>query len=174
MQFILDALGRAVTQSGDTLAALSAASPVLVVFLRHAGCTFCREALSDIGHSRAAIESTGARIVLVHMGDMEHLFEGHGLAGVDRICDPGRKLYRALGLKRGKPGQLFGPRVIWRAFAGGVLARHGAGRVSTDGFQMPGVFVLQNAAIVRRFRHRTAADRPDYATLCALRYAAEP
>jgi len=174
LQLILEALASAVTQSGESLAVLSAASPVLVVFLRHAGCTFCRETLSDIGHSRAAIENTGTRIVLIHMGGLESQFERHGLEGIDHISDPDRRLYEALGLKRGRPGQLFGPRVMWRAFAAGVLARHGAGRVSGDSFQMPGVFVLQNAAIVRRFRHRSAADRPDYAALCTFRYAAEP
>jgi hypothetical protein len=31
--------------------------------------------------------------------------------------------------------------------------------------QLPGVFVIQNGAILREFRHRTAADRPDYVAL---------
>ena len=44
---------------GATLEQLSADSPTLVVFLRHAGCMFCREALSDLSRQRAAIEPTG-------------------------------------------------------------------------------------------------------------------
>nr|WP_256200529.1 hypothetical protein [Verrucomicrobium spinosum] len=50
-------LAEALTSAGPSLAALSQQSPVLVVFLRHAGCTFCREALADIARVRPAIEA---------------------------------------------------------------------------------------------------------------------
>jgi hypothetical protein len=33
---------------------------------------------------------------------------------------------------------------------------------------MPGLFLLNKGAIVRRFRHRSASDRPDYAGICEL------
>jgi hypothetical protein len=33
---------------------------------------------------------------------------------------------------------------------------------------MPGLFLLDKAAIVRRYRHRSASDRPDYAAICKL------
>lgn len=170
-QLILQALDGARTQSGQTLAALCEASPVLLLFLRHAGCTFCREAIGDVARDRGVIEAAGVRIVLVHMGDAEaiaKLTTKYGLGGVDRICDPDRKLYQAFGLKRGRLRQLFGPKVLWRAFPQGVLSRHGIGRLTADGFQMPGLFLLDEAGIVRRFRHRTAADRPDYVGICAV------
>jgi len=171
LQDIVQALEGARTQSGQTLAALSGASPVLLVFLRHAGCTFCREAIGDVARERGVIEATGVRIVLVHMGDseaIEKLTERYGLGGVDRICDPDRKLYQAFGLKRGRLRQLFGPKVLWRALPEGVLSRHGIGRLTADSFQMPGLFLIDESGIVRRFRHRTAADRPDYAGICAV------
>jgi|SRR5208283_4418368 len=170
LQDIVQALEGARTQSGQTLAALSEASPVLLQFLRHAGCSFCREALGDVARNRGAIETAGVRIVLVHMGDseaIEKLIERYGLAGLDRICDPDRKLYRAFGLKRGRLWQLFGPKVLWRALPAGVLPRHGIGRITADSFQMPGLFLIDESGILRRFRHRSAADRPDYAGICA-------
>jgi len=170
LQSILRTLEAAVTQSGKTLPELSRTSPVLLVFLRHAGCPFCREALSDLARSRFAIESTGARIVLVNMGDskaLEKQLRRYGLAGMDLISDPGRKLYKALGLRRGSLWQLFGPKAVWRFFCGGVFAGHGMGWISADLFQMPGLFLLDRARIVRSFRHRCAADRPDYAGICA-------
>jgi peroxiredoxin len=169
-QDLVETLECAVTQKGERLVALSEASPVLLVFLRHAGCPFCRQALSDIARVRGAIERSGTRIVLVHMGDSEaigKLLLKYGLAGVDRICDPEQKLCSAFGLKRGTLGQLFGPKVAWRAFKSAVLSRHGIGRTSADSFQMPGLFLIGDANIVRRFRHRTSADRPDYAGICA-------
>ena len=167
MQDLVQTLDTAVTQSGERLVELSEMSPVLLVFLRHAGCTFCREALADVARDRRAVEERSARIILVHMGDaqaMQAQVEKHGLASVDRICDREQRLYRAFGLGRGTLRQLFGPKVMWRAV--GALWRHGIGRPSADGFQMPGVFLLRNSGIVRRFRHRTAADRPDYAGIC--------
>ena len=164
-------LESAFTQSGENLVRLSQSAPVLLVFLRHAGCTFCREALGDLAGARPAIEASGVRIVLVHMGDSDaisRLVEKNGLAGVDRICDREQNLYRAFGLKRGRLLQLFGPKVLWRGLRAGLLARHGIGRVSADSAQMPGLFLLDKAAIVRRYRHRSAGDRPDYAAICAV------
>src|SRR5260370_484740 len=55
------------TSAGMTLDEVSRLSPVLLVFLRHRGCPFCREALADIAAQRKEIEKTGTQIVLVHM-----------------------------------------------------------------------------------------------------------
>jgi peroxiredoxin len=153
------------TQHGASLAELSALSPVMVVFLRHAGCTFCREALADIAQARKAIEAEGTRIVLVHMSDesnAERFFDRYGLQDVERISDPERRLYSVFGLRRGALRQLFGWNVWLRGFEAGILRRHGAGLLQGDGFQMPGIFLLADGELHRSFRHRTAADRPDY------------
>ena len=161
-------LDAALTQRGESLADLSERTPLLVVFLRHAGCTFCREAMSDIAASRSSIEAAGARILIVHMGDeapLLALLESNGLIELDRISDPNRSLYRAFGLRGGSAWQLFGAKVIWRACLRGVLLKHGMGGVSADVAQMPGVFYLEQSSVVRRFRHRSVADRPDYTSL---------
>src|SRR5258706_5268938 len=39
------------TESGASLLALVEASPVLLGFLRHFGCSFCRQAISDVARS---------------------------------------------------------------------------------------------------------------------------
>lgn len=172
---IANLLERVVTQRGESLAAIAGSSSALLVFLRHAGCTFCREALADISTSRREIESRGVRIVLVHMGDvreLQQLLAKHALEDLDHICDPQQELYRAFGLKRGSLAQLFGPKVWWRGFKAGVLAGHGLGKPVADAAQMPGVFLLEQGIIARRFRHHSAADRPDYVTFCAK--SAEP
>jgi peroxiredoxin len=170
LQVLARTLERTVTQSGESLVALSESSPVLLLFLRHAGCTFCREALGDLARARRAIEEAGARIILVHMRDsraIEDLVAKYGLFGVDCICDSEQQLYRAFGLKRAKLRQLIGLRVFLRVVQAAVLGRHGIGRISADSFQMPGLFLIARGRILRRFRHRTAADRPDYAAICA-------
>ena len=165
----------AVTQSGKRLLELSADAPVLLVFLRHAGCTFCRETLADLSQYRSRIESSGTRIVIVHMGEpesMESLLTKNALIGLDRIVDAQQELYRTFGLKRGTLRQLFGLTVWNRAFLGGALARHGIGRLQGDGAQMPGLFLIHQGTIMKRFRHRSVADRPDYAELGVVPMAA--
>jgi peroxiredoxin len=168
---------RSKTNVGVSLDELSRLSPVLLVFLRHAGCTFCREALADLAERRREIEGNGTRVVLVHMGSDEHgekFFSHYGLEKAPRISDPRKNLYRAFGLPKGRIGDLIGPKVWWRGFQAGVLNRHGVGRLVGDGFQMPGVFLLFHGEIVRSYRHQSAADRPDYMQLVTGREYAAP
>lgn len=159
------------TSQGASLAVLSLLSPVLVVFLRHPGCTFCREALGDISSQRSRIEASGTKIVLVHHGDREaaiKLIERHGLQGLDLIYDDDLSLYRAFGLRKGGLRQLASPKVMARGLMAGALRGHGIGPIGGDPSQMPGVFLLHECAVVRSFRHQSAADRPDYAALSAF------
>jgi peroxiredoxin len=158
------------TSTGASLAELSMPRPVLAVFLRHSGCTFCREAMADLKAGRAAIEAAGAAIVLVHMsppGDFAEFAKGYGLGDVPAVSDPERRLYRGLGLRRGRLAQLLGPGVWWRGYKV-WRAGHGVGALVGDGTQMPGVFLIHRGRVVRRFMHATAADRPEYVGLCEL------
>jgi peroxiredoxin len=142
--------------------------PAMLVFLRHAGCTFCREAVSDVLAKREAIEAAGATPVFVHMGS-----EGEGdaflaklsAADLPRIADPERRLYRLAGLGRGTLGELFGWRNFVRAIA---AARHGVGYPIGDPLQMPGTMLIHRGRVIAVHRHRFAGERPDYASLaCA-------
>jgi peroxiredoxin len=167
---VANVLERASTESGERLVDLVQASPVLLVFLRHAGCTFCREAVSDIAKVRKEIESNGTRIVLVHLGDrsgIERLLQRHSLSDLDRICDTGQELYRAFGLKKGSWRQLYGPKVWARGLMAAVAKGHGLGRPVADPTQMPGVFFVDQGLVASAYRHRSAADRPRYTALCA-------
>jgi peroxiredoxin len=161
----IEALTETIDNGGLSLAERSDSTPVLVVFLRHGGCTFCREALSDIRDKRPTIERAGTATCLVHMmndDEARKLFASYGLDDLPRISDPDRSLYHAFGLEQGRIGQLLNWKVWWRGIVAGIIHRHGAGRLMGDGRQMPGVFLLEKNRIVRSFRHRTAADRPDY------------
>jgi len=160
-------LAEAQTTSGMSLAELSQQQPVLLVFLRHSGCTFCREALADLSAARAKIEKSGTKLAIVHMGTADSFAAftaSYGLSNVPAVSDPRRRLYRGLGLRRGKLAQLVGFSVWWRGTKS-FFAGHYPGALGGDGTQMPGVFLLQNGRVVRRFIHDNAAQRPDYAAL---------
>lgn len=165
-------LGSVQTDRGESLDAATRRGPVLVLFLRHSGCTFCREALSDLARERTTDggETAALEAVVVQMGTPEQgrrLLDQHELNDVAVISDPDRRLYRALDLGRGSLGQLFGPRIWWRGLMA-TLRGHFIGRLVGDGFQMPGAFVLHEGHVIRAFRHRDAADRPDFDGLCRL------
>lgn len=160
-------------QRGRSLDSLSREKPVLLVFLRHLGCTFCREAARDVSEQRHAIEREGVTPAFVGMMEEPQLgsfLERYGLEDLPRFADPERRLYRAFRLGRGRARQLCGPRV-WRrglaaaapSWAGG--GGHGLGGLEGDGLQMPGVFLLQGGRVIGGYRHDTAADRPDYTKL---------
>lgn len=141
-------------------------SPILLLFLRHAGCTFCREALADLSQARAKIEAQGILPILVDMipNDQEAkgIYQQYRLGDLPRVHDPERQLYRGLGLKRGKLWQLFGPSTWFSGFRAGILERHGVGSLKGDGLQMPGLFLIHQGQILAARRHMTAAERPNY------------
>lgn len=156
------------TNIGVSLSELSVEQPVLLVFLRHFGCTFCREALSDLAKQRLTFEEAGIQLVFVHMTTdevAERYFNRYGFDGVLHISDPECQYYRDFGLTKGSFNQLFGLQSWIRGFSAGVVAGHGVGAQLGDGFQMPGVFVIQNKEVINSFIHKLASERPDYLDL---------
>lgn len=155
------------SDDGKTLAELSADRPLMLVFLRHFGCTFCREALADLSQVRAEIEDLGFNVALVHMsgpGEAVAVLKQYRLNGVEHYSDGNCEIYRTFGLERGSVTQLFGFTVWWRGMTA-TLRGHIVGRLAGDSFRMPGLFFLYQGEIYGSFRHRTAADRPNYAAL---------
>ena len=171
---IEDLLQEMTTNTGSSVLDLSRQKPVLLVFLRHFGCTFCREALEDISRHRTAIEAHGAQIVFVHMSTddiAEEYFTKYGIQNAVHIGDPTCSYYAAFGLSKGTYSQLFGLQTWLRGFHAGVVKGHGIGPQLGDGFQMPGIFVIADGRIRTQFIHKIASDRPDYEELarcCAV------
>jgi peroxiredoxin len=164
------AFGSIRTESGATLLELAEASPVLLVFLRHFGCSFCRQAISDVADLRGELDRRGVRPVFVHLGTPERarpFFEYYGIGDVERVSDPEATIYKRpeFALGRVHPAlSLLLPKV-WVGWLKGALFRHGIGKIVEDGHQMPGIFFLKGTRIVRQFRYRTIADEPDYLKL---------
>jgi AhpC/TSA antioxidant enzyme len=152
---------------GSPLGALVDRSPTLVVFLRHFGCTFCREALADVSALRPQIDATGTRIAFVHLESddvAKPWFDRYGLSDALQVSDPSRAHYRAFDLGNAGASALVDP-VVWARGAASALS-HGFG-LQPPGLlrQLPGVFVVHRDRLLAAFRHRRAADRPDYLDL---------
>jgi len=171
---LADTLDKFHTQEGDSLYELSFQKPLFLVFLRHFGCTFCREAIGEIQAMRHEIEAEGVKIVFVHMGqtaEAEQYFDKYGFEAPSHVSDPQCVMYNTFHLKRGSFRQLFGLKSWIRGFEAGILRGYGVGRLVGDGFRMPGVFVIYKGEVIKEYRHRHAADRPDYQGLASCELA---
>jgi hypothetical protein len=151
--------------SGESLADASQVQPLVLVFLRHFGCTFTRQLLRGLEELEQTADAHGAKIVLVHMlrsGEEIQYLSGHDQ--VPRIADPKCQLYRTFGLGRGGLLEMFGPRVWWLG-ALAIFKGCGVGHLAGDGWQMPGAFVFHRGRIVSAQRATSASDMPDLRAL---------
>lgn len=162
---IRDAAEEFQLSTGETLREASESGLLVLVFLRHFGCTFTRQILRGLETLQASAEEHNGRLVLIHMlknGDEARYLAGHD--DVARIADPQCDLYRAFGLGRGGMLELFGPRVWWLAFVS-VFKGCGVGHLAGDGLQMPGAFLFRRGEITAAQRARSASDLPDLPAL---------
>jgi len=144
--------------------------PIVLVFLRHLGCIFCREQIARLKADYHKFQSRGAEIVCIAQGDSKTgkaftiLFD---LPFPVLMCGADLSVFKNYGLQRGTLWQLFGLDAVVNGIRA-VLAGHKQGPISGDGFQMPGVFVIDTSGtVLLARRHRTAADNPDNAELLA-------
>jgi peroxiredoxin len=167
---VADALATIHTESGASLLQLVEASPVLLIFLRHFGCSFCRQAISDVADIHGELEKRGVRPVFVHLGTPERakpFFEYYGIGDVERVSDPEARIYQhpAFSLSRINPWLTLLQPSVWVGWLKGAIFKHGIGAIKEDGHQKQGLFFLKGPKIVRQFRYRTIADEPDYLKL---------
>jgi hypothetical protein len=140
----------------------------VTTFVRHFGCLFCHQMVSDLVTFIPDIVQRGARVVIIGNGTLEqarHFFLEKKLprSGVDVVTDPRRESYAAAGLERG----------VSRTFlnAGSVVA-YGAARLHGhkgtglfgDLTQLGGLFVIKPpASLIYAHKSRFAGDHPDMA-----------
>jgi peroxiredoxin len=153
------------SQRGETLEKLSYRNLTMVIFLRHAGCTFCRETLGDLRDLRERISEKGISVAIVHMGNPlegTRMLGKYDLDHMHHFSDPQCRLYRAFGLERGRWSQLFSWKVLRRGWQAGVKEGHGMGKLAGDSFQLPGVYFLCDGRVVFGYPTQHAAERIDY------------
>lgn len=140
--------------SGEGLLARSEGRSVIFHFVRHGGCTFCRESLEEI--SKASIELIKDHdVYVVHMGSPkqgEELSRKYDLKDVTLISDPDLVFYKSFKIRRASFFEAFNPRVLYRGIIAGVLKGHGVGGLGGDGFQMGGSFQVKDRKVIELHR----------------------
>jgi peroxiredoxin len=147
------------TESGANLLGLTEASPVLLIFLRHFGCSFCRQAISDVAELKGELDKRGVRPVFVHLGKPERakpFFDYYGIGDVERVSDPEARVYQLpmFALPRMHPALTLIQPSVWVGWLKGAIFKHGIGAIKEDGHQMQGIFFLGDRRLCGSFAIR--------------------
>jgi hypothetical protein len=167
----VEALNASVTGVGlapGTLGDQLSEEPTLLVFLRHFGCMFCRETVSDL--RKAAEENADFPNVLF----FSQASATEGRAFMRRywpsarvIADPQLELYDLFGIPRAGFLEAIGPRVL-KARSRARQKGFTNGPNSGDIWRMPGIFAVQRERIVWTHQAEHAADHPDFGRIPEL------
>lgn len=131
----------------------SANRGLVLVFLRHFGCLFCKQEAKRLAHDHPRFMDAGLSVVAIGVGtparaakfvrDYDLPFPVFGDWDLDS--------YRAFGLGRASVSGFFNP-AVYRAGLGAILGGNLPGPPTGDTAQLPGAFVIDPSGIVR-FAH---------------------
>ncbi len=161
-------LSQIVTNTNESLEEISQQRPIMLVFLRHFGCVFCRDSLKDLSEKKQFFVDKDVELIFVHMTDhnvADMYFDNFGLSGYKHISDPACDLYLKFGLIKGNFNQLFGLKNMIRGFEATMKGTFISLKQVGDGFQMPGIFMLDGGEVKNSFIHKVASDKPDYESI---------
>lgn len=139
---------------------LDLAPKSLVVALRHQGCTFSRENLELLNSNYEQLKEKGMSVYILHMSqdsEIRPLIEKYIKEPVELISDPEAKVYKALALGKVSLFKAFGLTEFIKG-AKGFLKGYGLGPLRGDGFQLGGVFLIENNKVTKSFPTQRASD----------------
>ena len=129
---------------------------MVLVFLRHLGCVFCKEHVAQLRNL------TDINVVFVTLGtvDQTEAFRKKMRSPHRFICDPEKKLHDFFNLQRGGLAEFINPHVIVRAI-NAMLQGFFNGLPQGDAAQLPGVFIIEkDGAVSWEQRSKDIADTP--------------
>ncbi len=112
--------------------------PLILVFLRHFGCIFCREQIAELR------QFNSENIILVGMGRVQETKDFKQKMEIPQkmISDPNKLLYDGFGLRRGSFGQVINPTLMSKSLR---LMQSGnrMGMLKGDPWMLAGVFRIE-------------------------------
>ncbi len=157
------------TNEGGNLLDINKNHPIMLVFLRHFGCVFCKEALSDLAEKKDKLEENGLKIVFVHMSNSkvaDQYFDRYKIANPIHISDPECEFYSEFGITKGNFSQLYGLRTWIRGYSARKVGHElELSKTLGDSTQMPGIYIIENGNVKSKYIHKHASERPNYEEL---------
>ena len=136
---------------------------VLVAFLRHFGCIFCREMVSETSELKSVLEAKGVVVAFVHIGseaDALEFFKDFGLENELRLSDPDSQYYKLFGLSQQSFFKMLSLATIQNSLRA-MKSGYRQGRIKSDPKTMPGLFLISKGIVVKKFVHENPGDKPD-------------
>ena len=165
---MLDAAVSGVNLAPGSLRDQLGSEPVLLVFLRHFGCIFCRETLADLRAVSEGDPGFPATIFFFQAKPIEgKAFLRRYWPQARAVADPEARFYEAFGVARGGLVEMFRP-AVWSAKAEAEAKGHSNGPRSGDIWRMPGAFLVRGDRVLWAHEYRHAADHPDYARIAEI------
>lgn len=170
---LLDRPVRGVNLAPGTLRSQLGDGVNLLVFLRHFGCIFCRETLTDM---RAIAESDPRfpRPLFFFQGSVTEgrAFLRRYWPQLRAVADPSAEFYDGFGIERAGLMKALGP-AVWSGQSRAKAKGHENGKRSGDIWRMPGAFLTRGSEVLWAHEYRHAADHPDYQVICDVAAASE-
>lgn len=160
-------LDEMITNEKKSVSELNLSNPVLLIFLRHLGCVFCKETLNDLLKIKENIYKMGTQIVFVHMAGLEEAIDFFGkydFEKIQHVSDQDCVYYQKFGLSKGTFKQLFGFQ-SWIGMGRATLKGNSPEKILGDPAQMPGIFLIHNNKVLKSFVYKSVGDYPDFLNL---------
>jgi thiol-disulfide isomerase/thioredoxin len=145
------------TNKDNDVYSLSKKKNIILVFLRHFGCVFCRQTMADLSKIKEDINAKGAQIVFVHMSEddiADDYFEKFGLKNMEHISDPDLSLYQYFGLYKGTFAELYNLNVWFKGALKTFKYGTTVGKELGDHRQMPGAFLIDKGRVLKEFEYK--------------------
>jgi peroxiredoxin len=159
--------------------------PVVLAFMRHYGCVFCRDHAVKLHRARKQFDEAGVGVAVVGFGTPADAAEFRRLQGIELpllVDDPDRPTYALAGAKVATLGELLGPKVAWDAVKRTIVSRLRLGSIAVHqgkirhhAAQLGGVLLIAPDGSVRyAYLSEDAADQPPVREVIAAARAIRP
>jgi peroxiredoxin len=167
-----DALKLLKDGNGKSIYELQQDKKVLLVFIRHSGCTFCMQTLAKLSNAYDNLIKHNIHPIVVHMEKEAEkatkLFSKYNLSHIHQIPDPECILYQSFDLERAEFRQAFGPEVIKKGVQAFIKEGHFIGPPSGDGFRMPGTFLIHKDQFLWAERPELVCEISDFGRIAKI------
>ena len=144
-------------------------APMLLVFLRHFGCPFCKETIARLRDASQRLAGYPPVLFFYQGSPTEgRAFMRRYWPEARAVADPDAVFYEGLGIGRGGLAQMFHPGVVPALVRAGLAGHLGGEGSGGDTRRMPGLFVTRGGTILWSYRARHQADHPDFERIPAL------
>jgi hypothetical protein len=171
-------------QVGDQAPALGAdfswlwaSGPAVIVWMRHFGCQFYPERLTELRDAQSRFHDVGVNIRCVVQGDKTEAKQFCGALGAESLCiaDPLRRSYEMMGFERTSWAAILFPSPELKARRREVKAKGfkqdwgNTFRRNGDVLQLPGAALIDQKGVVRWiYRGTNTGDLPPVSTLISV------